>query len=474
MKTSHLGKNIFALLTTLALASACGPRDVAQEDDGGGDGGGPLTVTAAGQRPSTCPAKFTDDNFVRSPVENDAAIFSGKITAALGAGNKSCVRIGAVVNLQNGKNAPSRGQVTVTKIEILPVAALSDSHARYLGLSNGDEVRALADKEIEAAKAIFNAKGMVSITYFTYNKGSATGGEVVVPNTQEIITLDKDGDRAPGCPADYKDSIRLITPADKTTEIITNKITATMEAGDRNCFRIGTEVDLTPAKETPAFTRAKIVKVQIVPKDKLDATQAKALAIDEKTIIAAADAKISAVKFDALGLVHITYFRVLGAPEPEPEIPVIDAKFYAAYVSVLKEKLVARLTSTLTSQAVEWDPTSLEITYARAVEVISSSASDKILVPGYRITFKTMKGSTLVLFNYSSKNELLFLMDAALNSEKITDIEGIVIGETTTWSSVSKAYAPLGALLFNETTNSPTKIVLDPIDFAPLVIDVVR
>lgn len=480
MKTSQLAIRIAFIITTVGLVTACGPRDVAQEDNGRGPGGastGPITLSQNGERPNTCATKKPDRTYLRSPEQFDQAIYSGKVTAAIGAGNENCLRIGAVVNLQNGDKAPSRGQVTVTKIEIIPVEAISDSHAKYFSVASGSDVRAIADKEIEdvLAKNLFNPKGMVSITYFTFNKGTQTG-EILEP-IKEILTLDKEGDRAPGCPADYKDANKLVIAPDVSDKVLAGKITATMEAGDRNCFKIGSEVPLMTAKEGPTLAQSKVIKVQIVPVEMLDKTHAKALGIDEKNIKTVGQEKLASVKFEHLDLVHITYFQVEGVDTTDPVIPVIDPAHYNQYLPKLKERILQGLTAAFAVNSVEWDPSSLEVTYDSAVtmkatEFTSLAQANVISVvrPAFRVSLKTKKGNQLVLGNYQSPARVL-VMEADIATDEVLDIEGSVSGQKATWSSPSGQYIQKMEL-FNESTNNPTTIPLEAAGFNPLVIDI--
>lgn len=465
----------FRLFTIIGFALAsCGPRDVAQEGNNSvtANGGKPVVISNTGERSPTCPAKFTDEMSLRSPVESDSKVFAGKITASLSAGDRNCFRIGAVVNLQNGKQGPVRGQVTVTKVEIMAVESLSSSHAQALGLDQST-MTAFANEEMEKAKDTFNPKGMVNVTHFKFNGGTVVdngGGSTIT----DIVTIDKEGERPQTCPVDFKNSNRLIVAESQNTDVFAKKITAVMDAGDRNCFKIGTEVSLHNSKEGSPIGKVKIVKVQIVPVTKLDKNHGKALGIEEKSLKTAAEEKIASVKFDALGLVHITYFNLIegdGTTPPPTPIPAIDESKYIPLIPTLKAQLSEKLSAVLKANAIDWDPATLEITYASAVNLLSNNSAERGTFPAFRVNFKTAKGSPFALYNSEQGTERLLVMDSEIADNDVVDFEGNIISKKSLWTSLEQDFAPLGLLIVNTNSGKAPGFSLDA-TFKPLVIDV--
>ncbi|MCC6138670.1 MAG: hypothetical protein IT287_08550 [Bdellovibrionaceae bacterium] len=464
---------LLKLSLLVMLFAACGPRDVAMDGGNVSGNGKPTVLTASGERPSTCPAKKGDETAVRSPIELDNEVFTGKITASLGAGGQNCFRIGATVNLQNGKAGDVRAKVVITKVEIIPLESLSTTHSLALGMSES-AVKTFALAEIEKAKDVFDAKGMVSITYFKYVEGSATG--VVIPKGQDLVTVDKQGERPTTCPADFKDSTRLIVTSENNEKVFSKKITAVMDAGDRNCFKIGAEITLNNAKDTPAIAKAKVLKVQIVSKDKLDKTHAAALGVDEKNLKALAEEKIAGVKFDALGLVHITFFELIGEGEPQQPIPVLDEEMFKSMIPQLKEQLTAKLNIVLAKDGVAWEPASLIINYEKAVvlgkiemEAIKGDMKTSVF-PAFRVLFNTKKGNVLSFGNIVDGKRML-VMNNTVEDDDVVDIEGTIISHNKVWAALDDSYMPLGLQLYNETTSKMTGITLGSV-FRPFLVKV--
>lgn len=302
---------------------SCGPRDVAVENSAsGGNAGQPVTVSTQGQRSSTCPQNMSDHTNLRSPFELDQKVFSGKVTAAIGAGDRNCFRVGSTVNLQNGTQGEARAQVKVTKVEAFPLTSLTAAHAAFFDMTV-EELKALAEKEISTAP--FNSKGWVNITHFEYISGSAT----VTPQSEDIVVIDKEGDRALTCPATMADHTNLRSPVEFDEKVYSGKVTAALNAGDRNCFKIGAEVNLQNGTTAPSRGKVKVVKVEIVPLAKLTAYHAKALDMTIEEAKALADKEISTAPFNSKATVNVTYFTyVSGGPTaggaPASGILVVD------------------------------------------------------------------------------------------------------------------------------------------------------
>ncbi len=453
------GLLFLALGFTGGLVVSCGPRDVAVErgSGGGGAASGPVTVSANGERSATCPTDFTDSMALRSPVELDEKVFSGKVTASLGAGDRNCFRIGATVNLQNGNQGVVRGSVVVKRVEVVAVSSLTASHASAFDMSL-DELKKLAEKEIAAVT--FNAKGMVNMTFFEYQTGTA----VVVPQAEDILIFEKEGERSSTCPADFNDSTFLRSPLEFDEKVFAQKITAALTAGDRNCFKIGSIVTLKNGSKEEERGKVQVLKVEIVPIASLTEAHAQALDMTLEEIKALADKEIASVNFNAKGTVNITHFKLDGVEPVVEDKPAggLEAEIFKILTPVLKMDLEKKLSQELLANNVSWDTSTLKVTYAKAIStstfqgLLDLIGAAPLEIPSYRVEFRTQKGNTLVLSNTLVDGERLWAMEPKVSEKKQLDIEGSILGVQQIWS------APQGfeVSLFNETTQEKSAIVL--------------
>ena len=313
-------KGILLLIAFATIATACGPRDVPVRRDGGGTVGAQSLVVleADGERPSTCPSKFTDSVDLASPEEHDEGVLNGSIYAALSAGDRNCFRIGSIVNIRNKSkedpDAPVRARVKVTKVEIVPVDKLTKSHAKALGMTLG-EIKDFAETQNEAAKKTFNPKGMVNITFFDYVGNDSTPVEPPVNLVSSVY--EKEGDRPQTCPKTFQDQMSLSAPEDQDEYIKVGLITATFLAGDRNCFRVGTVVNLqNKTKESPdAPIRAKlrVVRIEILPIAMIGKEQAMAFSTSVDSLMATVNLEMEKAKavFNPKGMGSFTYFEYI-------------------------------------------------------------------------------------------------------------------------------------------------------------------
>lgn len=468
----------------LLLIASCGPRDVAM--DGGVSGAGkPTVVSANGERPSSCPAKKVDEVFLRSPVEMDNEVFTGKVTAALGAGGQNCFRIGSTVNLQNGKAGDVRGKVTITKVEIIPLELLSTTHALALGKSES-AVRAFALEEIEKAKDVFEAKGMVSITHFKFVEGSATG--VVVPKLEDIVVVDKQGERPASCPTKKADDVALRSPVELDGDIFNGTVTAALGAGAQNCFRIGATVNLQNGKAGEVRGKVTVTKIEVLPLEQLSKAHGKALGKSESALKAHALEEIEKTKdiFDAKGMVSITHFKFVEGsatgvtPIGEIPIPVLDENIYKKMIPALKDQLTAKLNVVFANNKVEWEPLTLVISYEKTVYaspiddiesvVEALKSGKKSAYPAFRVLLTTKKGNLLSFGNLVDGQRLL-VMNSDVVEEAVLDIEGSIISEYKVWNALGDEFYPLGLQLYNESTNKITGIQLGS-TFRPFVVNI--
>ncbi|MCB9073432.1 MAG: ASCH domain-containing protein [Bdellovibrionaceae bacterium] len=457
---------LFSFLV-LTLVTSCGPRDVLQDKNsksGGGSAGSPFVLSTQGEVASTCPQKKIDRKDLGSPESSDEQIFAGKITASLEAGKENCYRIGSEVNLQNGKNGPIRGKLIVTKAEVVAISDLAEEHAKAMGMSL-TELKNFANTAIQSAP--YKSYDMVSITYFRY----ASGGGKPEPTT-DMITIDKEGERAASCPADFKDSNRLIFSEDMNELIKEGKINAAMEAGDRNCFRIGSLVNWQNSKSGPVVGSMTVVKVQIVHKSQLGKEQAKALNVKQDELLKLAEEKISSVKFDAMGLVHITYFSVDGktggdtdggTTENAPILPIIaNGCSLKAFFPDLKSYLLEVVKDYMNQKKIMWDSTTFSMSEVKMQPVLFNDGKVYML-PAFEVSLKTTKGSDLRLTNYDLGHgkEKYFVMSREITADNTYDIEGLITNQVCIWPSVGVGLSTLlqKPRLFNKVSDHYSEIL---------------
>jgi uncharacterized protein YqfB (UPF0267 family) len=456
-------RNSIVLSTIIILTIVgCGPRDVVVEKDGtfspaNADKRKIIVLSEKGEISSTCPKNKLDRIDLNSPIKTDDLVFSGKVTAALEAGNQNCYRIGSEVNLQEGKSGAVRAKLEVTRIEIIPVENLTESHQKAMGMS-AEELTSFANDAIEKAKAIYNSYGMVSVTFFKMVKGT----NAPIPVLKEILTFDKEGERSSGCPADFTDSTRLIIDSADALKVQNQKITAIMEAGDRNCFRIGSEVDLQTSKSSPVLGRLKIVKSQIAPQELLGASQAEALAIPVQDIQKVAADKIAAVKFETLGLVHLTYFELVGAEKSTDPLPpqIAAGCSIEAMIPQLRLNIESLLLTQLQNKNVGWEAASLIVEY-KGLQAVENVVDGPVLLPSFRVEFKTLKSNTLVLMNndLGAGKEKLFVMGGVIDIRESFDVEGSILGKVCHWASVGAGYSLSETKLYNPSSDYITDLL---------------
>jgi len=325
-------KKIFLPIVALVLVSACGPRDVAK-DRNGGSGVNPngqidktktFVIDKEGDRSPTCLDEAPDWKNMPYPADMEDEIIAGDVTASMTAGNRSCYRIGSEVLLQNrtkeNPDAPIIGKAKIIRVEVIPAASLGKLHAAGLGVSIS-EAKGMGEDMIAAAKAKpkgqggFDPAGMINIAFFEY----VGEGEPPPAPVTDIVMVDESGKMAPTCPKDFTPSKTMDIPAEKDADILNGKMIGWLTAGDRNCFAIDSVVSLK-AKTPDALERAKlkIAWVEIVPVAKLNQDHAAIMNMTLEELKTFADAAIKAAKFDAKGMVNVTVFEVVPEAQPAP------------------------------------------------------------------------------------------------------------------------------------------------------------
>lgn len=329
-------KNLFIPMMVVLLVAACGPRDLAM--DGGSRGGNVdtnsyLVVQNVGELSSTC-KKGSPFTTIDSPKEFDAQIFSGKITASFQAGDQNCFRIGDVIDLQDRQGGASRGKVKILKAEMFHISKLTQTQADAFN-TTVDVLRGRIETEMARVKAIpkgqpggFDPREMVSITYFQYLGADGNLPPGTGENVDLYLKVDTVGDLAETCPGNPYTTID--SPKELDEQVIAGKVTASFQAGDRNCFRIGDVIDLKGRLDTNSRGKVKILKAEILHHTKLTVEQAKAFNMTLEVFASKVKAELDRVKaipkgepggFNPKGMVSITYFQYLGMDGTTPVTP---------------------------------------------------------------------------------------------------------------------------------------------------------
>ncbi len=242
----------------------------------------------------------------------------GVITAALGVGDRNCFRIGDEVLLQN-RNGQPRGRVKITRAEVNHASKITESQAKALNMSVS-ELQAYATNEMAKVKAIpkgepggFDPKGMVSITFFEF-----LGDADVIPALTEIIEVNEPGSMAVTCPKDFTPAKTIDIPEKFDGDIMSGKLIGYLQAGDRNCYQIGSIVNLqmkpkVKGETTPIRAKLKIAWVELVPLSKLNDDHAAIMNMTLDQLKVSANEAIKAVKFDSKNTVSITVFEYVPA-----------------------------------------------------------------------------------------------------------------------------------------------------------------
>lgn len=360
MKSILSGTGFKLIALTFLALPACGPRDVAIEAGGfsaNGAGGRAMIVTADKDRASTCPTKSKDFGFLSASADSNAGILSKQVTAFLSAGDRNCFRIGSEVNMQDATKAASADigavKVKVIRVEILKVSDVTDAQAAAMGMTLS-QFKTFAQSEVDKAVAAgkFDPKGMINLTFFELIDSTVSANlkanlpvapvTPVTPATPTtpinaiptptvangVTTYTVVGDRPTTCPEKNTDFAYLSNFADNQDKILAGTITAYLSAGDRNCFRVGAEINLqNPTKAlTPemAAQKVKVIRIETLAVASLNQTQATAMGMTLAELQAFAqgeiDKAVAGGKFDPKGMVNITIFELVkvGAPVTAP------------------------------------------------------------------------------------------------------------------------------------------------------------
>jgi uncharacterized protein YqfB (UPF0267 family) len=307
---------LFLPLTIALFVAACGPRDVA---NGGrnGNGGGPgqqggagggnaklaFTVQDDGERAETCPTKNQDYKNIIVSEDDLAGVLDGTIKAVIEPGNRNCFRVGSVVQIKTDFSSDEvQGDVVVVKTEGIALSKLAKKHAEAFGLSVGelkDRGQELIDA-IEAQKK-FRPEGMVNITYFKIAGGGDDDGTVKNSETQLSTTVyTKAGERPFSCTSKSKWT-RISIPSEQDENLKAGKVIAWFSPGDKNCFEVGSEIEVKEQEIVRSIL--KVTRIEVVPVAQLSAIHALAMnmKLEELKLLVSQDEElINLIFFDYL------------------------------------------------------------------------------------------------------------------------------------------------------------------------------
>lgn len=139
---------------------------------------------------------------------------------------------------------------------------------------------------------------------------------------KKTFELSSVGDRSDTCPATRPDNSYIYIPAEDKDLVFSGEITAVLEPGNQNCYKIGTFIDLKISGASgPTNAKVKVVKTLALSVDDITQSQADAFKMTVQELQARGFDEIQKAKtrpkgsFDAGGIVSLTFFKLDGAPD---------------------------------------------------------------------------------------------------------------------------------------------------------------
>ena len=134
------------------------------------------------------------------------------------------------------------------------------------------------------------------------------------------FTVQDDGERAETCPTKNQDYKNIIVSEDDLEGALDGSIKAVIEPGNRNCFRVGTVVQLkTDFSSDEVQAEVIVVKTEGIALSKLAKKHAEAFGMTVGELKDRGQELIDAIeaqkKFRPEGMVNITYFKIAGADD---------------------------------------------------------------------------------------------------------------------------------------------------------------
>jgi uncharacterized protein YqfB (UPF0267 family) len=139
------------------------------------------------------------------------------------------------------------------------------------------------------------------------------------------FTVQDDGERAETCPTKNQDFKNVIVSEDDLEGVLDGTIKAVIEPGNRNCFRVGSIVQLkTDFSSDESQGDVIVVKTEGIALSKLAKKHAEAFGLTVGELKARGQELIDEIeaqkKFRPEGMVNITYFKIAGASDDDGNV----------------------------------------------------------------------------------------------------------------------------------------------------------
>lgn len=150
-------------------------------------------------------------------------------------------------------------------------------------------------------------------------------------NAKLAFTVQDDGERAETCPTKNQDYKNIIVSEDDLEGVLDGSIKAVIEPGNRNCFRVGSVVQLkTDFSSDEAQADVIVVKTEGIALSKLAKKHAEAFGLSVGELKDRGQELIDEIeaqkKFRPEGMVNITYFKIAGAGDDDGTVQNTETK----------------------------------------------------------------------------------------------------------------------------------------------------
>lgn len=228
---------VAALAASLFLSTiSCAPMDEALTPRvQAGD-----RLTQKGERLDSCYSDKPDWDRLELHPSQDPLIKKGVVHSYLSAGTYNCFRVGSVVDLKDGKDGADRGDVRITRIEVLRYSDITESHVQASGLT--------MDKMNDVIRQRLDKDNLVTLTHFEFVDGSGKSS----PEEEnglgfEPLDLNEVGAMFPDCDPKkgfYKE-VRMDHVSHESIKEGLIQLHPELRPDDlRVCYQVGTEVKL--------------------------------------------------------------------------------------------------------------------------------------------------------------------------------------------------------------------------------------
>ena len=150
-------------------------------------------------------------------------------------------------------------------------------------------------------------------------------------NAKLAFTVQDDGERAETCPTKNQDYKNIVVSEDDLEGVLDGSIKAVIEPGNRNCFRVGSVVQLkTDFSSDEAQADVIVVKTEGIALSKLAKKHAEAFGLSVGELKDRGQELIDEIeaqkKFRPEGMVNITYFKIAGAADDDGTVQNTETK----------------------------------------------------------------------------------------------------------------------------------------------------